>query len=365
MAKRIYEYLLYPVSGVYGGIIFLRNKLFDWEILPSREFDLPVISVGNITAGGTGKTPHVEYLVRLLKDSYRIAVLSRGFKRKTRGFLLSTVGSGPDEIGDEPCQIKEKFPDIMVAVDEKRVRGIEKLLEIDPGPDVIILDDAFQHRYVKPGLSILLEDFNRPLARDYLLPFGRLREFCSAKSRANIILVTKSPASMKAIDMRIKAREAGLHEFQHLYFTKMVADEVKPLFDGDFSEFKDLKPEILLFSGIANPRTLKPFARKISTKIEEIVFRDHYDYTEQDILRILSTFNKMEGDKKIILTTEKDSVKLVIFKELLKGIQDRVFYIPIRVDFLNNDKENFNSHIKNYVSSNKRNSILYQRKDTV
>lgn len=365
MRKNIVEYLLFPFSGVYGLIVFLRNKLFDWNVLPSREFNLPVISVGNITVGGTGKTPHVEYLIRLLKDDFRIAVLSRGYKRKTRGFLLSTVNSIPDEIGDEPCQIKNKFPDIVVAVDERRTRGIQALLNLEPGPELIILDDAFQHRYVKPGLSVLLEDYNRPLSKDFLLPFGRLREFSSAKERANIILVTKAPASLKAIDMRIKAKDAELKSYQNLFYTTMVADEVKPLFSGDFRKIENSKPWILLFSGIANPGSLRLFAEKISTNIEEIIFKDHHEYTLQDIQGILGRFNKMTDGKKMLLTTEKDSVKLITFKEHLEEIQDWIFYLPVRVEFLNNDEQNFNSLIRNYVSSNKRNSILYKRENTI
>ncbi|MGC9342080.1 MAG: tetraacyldisaccharide 4'-kinase [Bacteroidales bacterium] len=360
MDKKIYEYLLIPFAGVYGGVIFLRNKLFDWQIIHSNEYNIPVISVGNITVGGTGKTPHVEYLVRLLKDQYKIAVLSRGYKRNTKGFFLASENSSPDEIGDESCQLKRKFPGIFVAVDEKRRRGIDNLMKLNPGPDVIILDDAFQHRYVNPGLNILLEDFNRPISNDHLLPFGRLREFYSAKKRANIILVTKSPSSMKAIDMRIRARKADLHEFQHLYYTKIVAEEIQPLFTGNLGDIKNEKPGILLFSGIANPRSLKPFVRKLSTRIHELTYRDHHNYREQDMQRLLDEFENIEEKKKIILTTEKDSVKLLKFKDILRKVHDKIFYLPIRVEFLNDDQKNFNNQILNYVSSNKRDSILHK-----
>lgn len=335
--------------------------MFDWQILPSEEFNLPVISVGNLRVGGTGKTPHIEHLIRFLQTNYKIAVLSRGYKRKSKGFVLAEMNTKVDEIGDEAFQLKRKFPGILVAVDEKRKRGINRLLRMEAGPDVVLLDDAFQHRYVIPGLSILLEDFSQPAIKDFLLPAGRLREPFSSKKRADIILVTKTPGSTKAIDMRIRAREAGMHELQHLYFTKIRAGDPLPVFEGDFSQHRKPGNRILLVSGIANPRTLKPFARKISTRIEEITFRDHHDYSIEDIRNICDKFNAIDSESKIIITTEKDAVKLMKFKDVFGEIESFVFYIPIQVEFLNNDAKNFNSQILTYVSSNKRNSILHKK----
>lgn len=352
--------MLLPVSGVYTLGVILRNKSFDWGLLPSKDFKIPVISVGNLRIGGTGKTPHIEYLIRLLKEEFRVAVLSRGYKRKTRGFILADENSNSSQIGDEPCQMKRKFPQIMVAVDEKRRRGITKLLSHNPAPDVILLDDAFQHRYVKPGMSILLDDFNNPMIKDSPLPSGRLREPWTAKKRANIILVTKSPGKLKAIDMRIRAKETKLHDFQHLYYTQLTSGDVQPLFSGNFDQYRKTKPEILLVTGIANPRTVKPFARRISTDIHEIRFGDHHPYSIRDIHKIMARFSGMKRENSILLTTEKDAVKLREFKEELTSISDRMFYIPVFVEFLNQDEINFNTQIINYVRSNKRNRTLHK-----
>ncbi len=250
--KKLPEYLLLPLSALYRIAILTRNKMFDWNLIRSHEFDLPVISIGNITAGGTGKTPVSEYLAEFLSKEYHVAVLSRGYKRKTKGYILASEGSGPEEIGDEPCQVKSKFPGIEVAVDEKRVRGIRKLMQA--GAEVILLDDAFQHRYVRPGLSILLIDYRRPVTKDFLLPFGRLREPVSSINRANIILITKSPLDLKAIDMRIRTKDFNLNPFQHLYFTGVKAGEPTPVFreQETYTGFMN-KPSALLVSGIAGP----------------------------------------------------------------------------------------------------------------
>ncbi|MFW5821700.1 MAG: tetraacyldisaccharide 4'-kinase [Bacteroidota bacterium] len=361
MINKLARYLLLPVSGVYGIAVTTRNKLFDWNILPSKEFNIPVISVGNLRVGGTGKTPHIEYLVRLLKDQYRVAVLSRGYKRKTRGFIIAHSESSPNDIGDEPCQMKRKFPDIIVAADEKRRRGIEKLLQLEQGPEVILLDDAFQHRYVKPGMNILLDDFKNPMIKDSLLPSGRLREPWTAKKRANIILVTKSPSSLRAIEMRLRAKETRLHEFQHLFYTTLKADELQPVFDGNYDDFRNRKISILLVTGIANPRTVKPLARKISTQIREIRYGDHHNYSNKDIHTIRSLFSQMDPDNSIILTTEKDAVKLREFRKELNSSSRNMFYLPVYVEFLNQDEKNFKAQIINYVSSNKRNSILHKK----
>jgi tetraacyldisaccharide 4'-kinase len=292
-----------------------------------------------------------------------VAVLSRGYKRKSRGFIIAEDTPDPKIIGDEPAQIKRKYPDVIVAVDERRRRGIEKLLKLNPSPDVILLDDAYQHRYVKAGLSILLDDFSKPMDQDFLLPFGRLREPVSEKKRANIILVTRSPVSLKAIDMRMRAKHAMLDNFQHLYYTSMTASEVKGVFSGDFNLFRNSKPEILLVTGIANPRSVKPFARKISTRIKELSYPDHHAYSEKDLDRIISELTKMDPLNSILLTTEKDAVKLEEYEARLQAYADRIFSVGISVKFLNNDENNFNNQIISYVRSNKRNSILHKNQN--
>jgi tetraacyldisaccharide 4'-kinase len=367
--KNILTYLLLPLSWIYGVVVYLRNKCFDLGILKEEEFEIPIISVGNITVGGTGKTPHIEYLIRLLKNEYKIAVLSRGYKRKTKGFILSDEQSDAETIGDEPCQIKRKFPDIVVAVDSSRRRGITNLLNSGENIDLILLDDAFQHRYVKPGLSILLIDFNRPVLEDYLLPFGQLREPVSAIERADIILVSKTPANLMAIDQRILVKNINLKNLQYLYFTTVARDELLPVFwdsgKVENHEIPGSKPSVLLVSGIANPAGLRALAMEISSQIIEKQYSDHHAFTAKDILAIISDFESINAKDKIIITTEKDAARFQKYTDLPESIKNRMFYIPIKIEFLNEDEENFNNHIFSYVRSNKRNSILHTGKDKI
>ncbi len=212
---------LTPLSWLYGLGVGLRNFCFQVGILKSRSFSVPIISVGNITVGGTGKTPHVEYLIRLLQEKFNVAVLSRGYKRKSRGFVMATKDTTARDIGDEPQQMHLKFPKVTVAVDPKRVRAIEQLTANDPNLDVILLDDAFQHRYVKPGINILLVDYHRLIIYDRLMPVGRLREPVSGKNRADIVIVTKCPKDLKPMDFRIISKALERHRYQHHYFTPL------------------------------------------------------------------------------------------------------------------------------------------------
>jgi tetraacyldisaccharide 4'-kinase len=360
--------LLYPFSLVYGLAVHIRNLLFDYQILKSVEFDIPVICIGNITAGGTGKTPHVEYLIKLLKYEFNVACLSRGYKRKTRQFILAGQTSGADEIGDEPRQIKKKFPDINVAVDNDRVNGVTQLIKEVKDLDVILLDDAFQHRYVKAGLSILLIDYNQLPDKDHLLPAGLLREPLSGEKRANIILITKCPENMKPIDRRLIVKNISLFPFQHLFFTFIKDEMPRPVFKSvqkimSREEIKSRKPHVLMVAGIANPRSFKRFVRNYSTSITELIYRDHHAYTDRDIDHIISEYNAINNPEKILFTTEKDAVRLEKFSDIDNNIRERMYFIPVTIGFLNEDTENFNQHILSYVRNNKRNSILHQKKD--
>jgi tetraacyldisaccharide 4'-kinase len=368
-AKNNFSLLLYPFSLLYGSIIWIRNTLFDLNVLSSEEFPIPVISVGNITVGGTGKTPHVEYLVELLKEDFRVATLSRGYKRKTRKFILAGPESSVRDIGDEPVQIKQKFPEINVAVDRKRVNGVKELMQRIPDLDVILLDDAYQHRSIKPGLSLLLIDFNRPLSEDRLLPAGRLREQAYERRRANIILITKCPDRLKPIDRRLIVKDLKLFPFQHLFFTKLGYKDPIPVFPDigepmSIEEMKKARPRILMVTGIAGPRLYKKHLRSISPQVSELNWPDHHDYTESDLKKILDRYSEMEGDQKLIFTTEKDATRLRKFTNIDARIRERMFYVPVRIEFLNEDEENFNTHIKNYVRDNKRDSILHKKPDT-
>jgi tetraacyldisaccharide 4'-kinase len=355
--------ILYPISLIYGFIVSFRNFLFDLNILNSIEFEFPVISVGNITAGGTGKTPHIEYLIRLLSDRYNVAILSRGYKRKTKGFLLASTKTGPSEIGDEPFQIYSKFRDITVAVDSNRVRGIKALREKSKNNQVILLDDAFQHRYVIPGVSILLIDYNRPVFKDKLLPAGDLRETTNSIERANIVMITKVPLGIKPIEKRIWIKELNLYPYQYLYFTCFDYIDPVPLFPNKKNNIRleDLKSEeiqVLLVSGIATPITLKDKIEQYTTKVETIFYPDHHDFSEKDMITITDKFESLAGKQKIILTTEKDAVKLRKLKNIKQGTKSNMYYIPIEIKFLDGWQDEFDKNVLEYARSNRKISRL-------
>ena len=360
----ILRYLLAPFTPVYGLVVGIRNRLFDYNILESTEFKLPTISIGNITVGGTGKTPHVEYLISLLDGEFNVATLSHGYKRKTRNFLLATPDSTADEIGDEPKQIKRKFPGIQVAVDSSRVNGVRKLMADFKELNLIILDDAFQHRSIKPGLSILLIDYNRPLSGDHLLPFGNLRESSYEKRRAHIFLVTKCSPTLKPIQRRLVVKELNLFPYQTLYFTTVIYGELHPVFDMaprlTKNECKKEKYQLHMVTGIANSRPLKKHLRGITPKITESKYPDHYYFSNNDIDEITSAFEKIDHDKKIIITTEKDAMRFQSMSGIKDPLKENMYYIPIGIEFLDDEGDSFNNQIISYVRKNKRDSILYK-----
>ena len=348
----------------------IRNRLFDYQIFfKSKEFHIPIISVGNITVGGTGKTPHIEYLINILKNEYKIATLSRGYKRKTTGFILANSKSTVYDIGDEPKQIKHKFPKIDVAVDAKRVRGINNLLEIGNNElNTILLDDAFQHRYVKPGLSILLVDYTQPMFHDHLLPVGRLRESRYEKRRANIIILTKSPKDFKPIEKRILIKNLKLFPYQTLYFTTLNYGPLEHL--SDPSQNKNASSitakegySVLFLSGIARPGLLKEHLAIYSEDIHDLTYPDHYTYNENDIINIIENFNNISNDKKLIITTEKDYMRLEDVSNYTDLKNLPIFFVPLKIEFTYKDKVEFDKQIIDYVTKNKRNSKLYTVKN--
>jgi tetraacyldisaccharide 4'-kinase len=330
---------------------------------------VPVISVGNITVGGTGKTPHTEHLIQLLSKKFQVAVLSRGYKRKSRGFLVVENESTSKQVGDEPLQIKMKFPSVMVAVDEKRVRGIEKILQIcEKRPDVIILDDAFQHRYVTPAINILLIDFSRMITEDDLLPLGRLREPASNRDRANIIIVTKCPHEIKPIDERIITKDLHIWPYQDLFFSCIKYGELTALYP-DKADAKAVKLNsdtgILLLTGIANPQLFKDMLLKITNSVVSCEYRDHHPYTLKDMERVVSQFENMSAENKIIITTEKDTFRIREIDNLPEKIASNLYYIPIEIGFINQTENEFDKKIIKYVGENKSNFELHSRKNKI
>lgn len=334
----------------YHWITWLRNLAFDNGIITSRKFTIPVICIGNITVGGTGKTPHTEYLINSLHDKYRIAVLSRGYGRKSKGYIKADAESVMEIIGDEPYQIKNKFPDITVAVDEKRVHGIELLQKEGTQPDIILLDDAFQHRYVKAGLNILLIDSNLPIWKDRVLPFGRLRESMAGIKRADIIIFTKCNAGMNSEEMEYFRRMTGMKERIPIFFSTMRYGNPYPLLTDAVKEeprFKDT--EVLLLTGIANPKPLKKELEKRGANVKLLQYADHHNFSTEELNDIANKFKNTKNKNKIIITTEKDAARLTAQKALPLVIKEHTYILPIEVDFLNEEKNMFNKIISDYV----------------
>jgi tetraacyldisaccharide 4'-kinase len=359
--------LLYPVALIFGLITGFRNFLYNYNILSSTVFPIPVICVGNLTVGGTGKTPHTEYLAELLRGEFKVAVLSRGYKRKTSDFRIATLSSTVSEIGDEPMQIFRKFPELIVAVDRKRVNGVWRILNFASDTEVIILDDGFQHRSITPGLSIVLSDFERPFMRDYMLPFGNLREDKSNMRRADIILITKCPKNLNAIQRRLVVKEVEKAPYQNLYFTALSYKSPLPVFgiqEKEASYFDLTKcagSSIMLLTGIANPDPLKDYLHKFFSEIIELTYPDHYSYREKDIEDITSAFNKIRASSKFIMTTEKDAVRLREFPDIEARVKTAMFYVPVGITFLNDDKDEFDNLITDYVRKNKQNIRFSKR----
>lgn len=343
--------------------MLVRNKLFDWKLLPSKRFDTSVICVGNLAFGGTGKTPHVEYLVKLLMDDFSIATLSRGYGRETKGFIIASDYMNYRQIGDEPLQFKHKFEDIHVVVDEKRKRGIKLLLEKVPDLDIVILDDAFQHRWVKPGLSVLLSDYHNLYTNNYPFPTGTLREFRKGAKRADIIIVTKTPKIFSPIIRRMLVDEIKPRPHQKLYFSYISYGDIKSIDNENESYTINKVSTILMFAGIANTYPLESHLKRICGELVVLKFPDHHKYKEKDLLKIKQKFNDIFTANKIIITTEKDMMRL-IKQNLYNILKDfPIYYIPIEIKFHIDDEANFNNQIMEYVKKNTRNRQLHKDKD--
>ena len=360
---------LLPLSWLYGIGVRVRNFCYDVGLLKSHAFQVPIISVGNITVGGTGKTPHVEYLVNLLQNKVNVAVLSRGYKRKTSGFLLADATTTTKDIGDEPYQIKQKFPSITVAVDRKRVRGINALTANDASLDVILLDDAFQHRHVKPGINILLVDYHRLIIYDKLLPAGRLREPLKGKDRADIVIVTKCPVDLKPMEYRVITKAMGLFPYQQLFFSTMQYDALQPVFKDEQSRqdapstVADLTNcHVLLLSGIASPQQIVEDLAQTVTHLTPLTFSDHHDFSPKDVQIINDAFAALPSPK-CIVTTEKDAARLIALDGLDNTVRQNIYLLPIHVKFMLEQEEKFNENIIGYVRKNSRNSILAKSKN--
>lgn len=338
--NKLITWVLTPLSWCYGCITSFRNMLFDKHLIHSEDFDIPVLGVGNLAVGGTGKTPHVEYIVSQLSSTYRIGIVSRGYRRSTKGFVLANKESTPGTIGDEPYQMYRKFgSNVRVAVCEKRADGIKKLIDAYPDINLIILDDSFQHRYVKPKVSVLLTDYNRPYFKDKLLPLGRLRESAIGVHRAEVVVMTKCPTDLNPLQYRLLMKELELRPYQRLFFSHYEYQELQPVFPEELPYQVDLSKltkadSVILLSGVANPREFVRHFNKYPFKKKVCRFPDHRNFTRGDIDDIVEKFDKLKGEHKIIITTEKDAVRLAHNPYYPRKLKNITYFQPIYVGIL-------------------------------
>lgn len=351
--------LLWPFSILFRFVTAIRNLLYDKGVISSEEFGIPVICIGNITVGGTGKTPHSEYIISLLRKDFRVALLSRGYMRKSTGFRYVNPSSSTAGSGDEPLQISRKFPDIVVAVDSNRINGIKTILGDHPGTDVIILDDGFQHRKVRPGLSILLTDYSRLMTRDKLLPYGRLRESPSQRRRADVIVVTKIPENISDAEKKVITTELLTGEKQKVFFSAIDYSGLQPVFENAdpvnlTTEGQDrTERAAIVVTGIASPDPLINHLGKYFAEIRHLCFPDHHNFTTGDIESIRMAFEETAMADKLIITTEKDAVRFREFPNIAVSLKKNMYCIPAGVRFLNDDKREFDKLILDYARTNK------------
>lgn len=357
---KIWQILLLPIALLYGLVVGIRNILYNCGIFKSATFSKPIILIGNLTVGGTGKTPHVEFVNKvLLKDKINTAVLSRGYKRKKKGLVEAQVDDLAKDVGDEPLQIKRKFPETLVVCDGNRKRGLEHIFNTHPNIDVVVMDDGFQHRAIKPSLSILLKDYNEIEKPDFLIPSGRLRESTIAERRADVIIVTKTPSVFTPLEKRLLRDRVQNYASQRVFFSYMVHDKLfsvrdyKPsLFDLDY--YSERNYSVFSFAGIANASNFNTYINSKFSNVVQHDFLDHHEFTLNDLKNIIKKFSKIESSEKILITTEKDAMRLLKpeFQDLISDLP--LFYIGISVKFHQNDGEELTDVLLKHVDLKKK-----------
>ncbi len=353
----IVKIILFPFACVYGLVTGLRNLLFNWHLLPSRKYDFPVITIGNLSSGGTGKTPHTEYIARLLGEKFAIAILSRGYKRKSSGFRIAAPGVKEEEIGDEPMQYFKKFPDVTVAVDGNRRRGIDLIRKEKPETQVVLLDDAFQHRYVTPGFSVLLTDYHHLYTDDYMIPTGTLRERAKGARRADVIIITKTPRIFSPITRRQLSKTLKPSGHQKLFYSYIAYEEPTPL-----AVCLNKKPAaakynyIIMVAGVANSYPFQEYLKGICNELIVIDFKDHHQYRPADFEKIIREYESIISKDKVIFTTEKDAARIdkPEYAQYLENLP--VYQVPITVRFHDCDEVRFDKMMLDYVQKNIGNS---------
>ena len=344
------RFLLIPISFFYHIILIIRHKLYDWHILKSKGYDMPVICVGNLALGGTGKTPHVEYLIDLLSEQYRVCVVSRGYGRKTKGFQLANIDCAAETVGDEPMQYVSKFKETLVAVDENRNRAIELMNTMDRPPELYLLDDAFQHRSTQAGLNILLTAYDNLYTEDFLVPAGALRDVRSAAKRADILVVSKAPTAIDELKKVEILRKLKPFPHQHVYFSSIEYEDLETANPAADLIDPNTADAVLLFCGIARPQPLTEELKRRYRQVEVMTFSDHHPYSNSNVEAILKRFQIMEGMKKIIITTEKDYARFINSPYFCQFDSVPLFVAPIKARI--QEKEKFNEEILSYVRKN-------------
>lgn len=337
----------YPFALIYGALVWLRNRLYDTGFFSSIQFMTPVISVGNLSVGGTGKTPHVEYLIRLLQYQYKAATMSRGYKRRTQGFLIADENANALRIGDEPMQYHMKYDDLVVSVAEERITGIPTLLQKRPGVEVVLLDDAYQHRSVKPGLNILITDYSKPFYQDHILPLGTLRESRRAYKRADIIIVSKCPADMTPAVSQDIGKKISPLPHQQVFFSHIKYVTPYNLFTREPENLSGI--HIVLVCCIAKPAPLVGYLQQVGKDVHVLSYPDHHYFVSRDLEEIKATYSNWDVSPKVIVTTEKDAARLHLHMDKLKEWGIKIVVLPIEIDFLFGRRNDFDGLVLNYV----------------
>ncbi len=361
----MFKFLLAPFSWIYGMVIAVRNRLYDAGMKKSVTFDITIICVGNITVGGTGKTPMCELLIGHFSEKYNVALLSRGYGRSTKGYIEVTAAASYRNVGDEPKQIKMKYPDAVVVVCENRVEGVERIRREHPEVDLIILDDGFQYRKITPKLNIVMVDYTRPVYEDRMLPMGRLRDGLRQMRRAHYVVVAKCPAGLSPLDRRIVRLNLELLPFQHLSFTRVVTGQPYPAFSDDApgshtSPHPPAGSKVVAMAAIGNP---VPFLENLRSKynlVDELLWGDHHPYVVRDLRRMEEVLLRA-GDDAVIITTEKDAVKLGKGAKIPPALRSRIFVQPIVPGFIGETKEDFFKKLEYDVRTDQKNSLFYSR----
>lgn len=347
--KWFIKLLLSPLALLFGIGVAVKSLLYSTGLLKGVSFDIPVINVGNLTVGGAGKTPHVEYLIRLLSPYVPVATMSRGYKRKTKGFLIARPGHNSDQVGDEPLLYARKYPNVTVAVSESRVIGVPKLLQSRPSVRAIILDDAFQHRAIDPNLNILLTEFNDPFYKDWLLPAGRLREWRSGYRRADVIVVTKCPADLDVETKAEMIRKIDPFPHQRVFFSRYAYFDPYRMYQASVRTPITEDHEVLLICGIARTNYLLDYLHSRAGAVKLMQFEDHHVYTRHDLEMMKKYYDNMVGQKRMILTTEKDAMRLEVFRDFLSENNMHIDILPIMVEFLFDEGPLFDEWVKQFL----------------